>query len=87
MRPGLHYDKLKPKELLIELGTSIKRARMLRMITLVKLAEETGLHRGTLLSIEKGSPTVAIGSYLDVMYHLGFHHKMNDLVKLTRYFG
>ena len=71
--------------MLVALGESIKYSRELRMVTLAKLARETDLNPGTLRSIEKGSPTVSIGSYLRVMVHLGFINRMSDVIKLTKY--
>jgi transcriptional regulator with XRE-family HTH domain len=35
------------------------------------MAERTGLSRKTIFNIEQGSPTVALGSYLQVLFVLG----------------
>ena len=62
-----------PKNLkiLMELGEQIQLARLRRRLSAEQIAERTGLGRKTIYNIEQGSPTVAIGSYLQVLFVLG----------------
>lgn len=56
---------------LVVLGENIKLARLRRRISTTMMAERAGISRPTLLAIEKGSPTVAIGHYAQVLFILG----------------
>jgi transcriptional regulator with XRE-family HTH domain len=62
-----------PKNLKVlkDLGEHIQLARLRRKLSSEQVAERTGLGRKTVYNIEKGSPTVAIGSYLQVLFVLG----------------
>jgi transcriptional regulator with XRE-family HTH domain len=64
---------LLPKNLKIlkELGEQIQLARLRRKFSSEQIAERTGLGRKTVYNIEQGSPSVAIGSYLQVLFVLG----------------
>jgi transcriptional regulator with XRE-family HTH domain len=64
---------LLPKNLKIlkELGEQIQLARLRRKFSAAQIAERTGMGRKTVYNIEQGSPTVAIGSYLQVLFVLG----------------
>ena len=55
----------------MELGENIKLARLRRKLSTEQVAERANISRPTLLAIEKGSPTVSIGSYLLVLNVLG----------------
>lgn len=70
----------KPKELLEALGTSIREIRKMRMITVTALAAELDLSRTTIHLIEKGSPSVSMGAYMNVMFLLGFSRKLTELI-------
>jgi transcriptional regulator with XRE-family HTH domain len=62
-----------PKNLKIlkELGEQIQLARLRRKFSAEQIAERSGVGRKTVYNIEQGSPTVAIGSYLQVLFVLG----------------
>jgi len=62
-----------PKNLKIlkELGEQIQLARLRRKFSAEQIAERTGMGRKTVYNIEQGSPTVAIGNYLQVLFVLG----------------
>lgn len=59
------------KRILDEMGENIKLARLRRKLSAEQVAERANISRPTLLAIEKGSPTVSIGSYLLVLQILG----------------
>lgn len=61
----------KTRRILSELGENIKLARLRRKLSTEQVAERANISRPTLLAIEKGSPTVSIGSYLLVLNVLG----------------
>ncbi len=71
-----------PKNLKIlkELGENIKLARLRRRISSEQMAERTGTSRKTIYNIEQGSPTVSIGSYLQVLFIVGLE---KDLLKVA----
>ncbi len=70
----------KGKKLLYVLGENIKLARLRRKLSAEQVAERAGLSRGTLWQIEKGTPSVAIGAYFQVLFVLGLE---NDFLKLA----
>ena len=63
-------------ELLQEFGENLRR----RNITSALQAERAGISRVTLSQIEKGSPSVSLGSYVQVLVSLGLEH---DLLKVA----
>lgn len=71
-----------PKNLKIlkELGENIKLARLRRRISSEQMAERIGTSRKTIYNIEQGSPTVSIGSYLQVLFVVGLE---KDLLKVA----
>jgi len=61
----------KHKKLLNELGENIKLARLRRKFSTAQVSERANISRPTLLSIEKGSESVSLGLYLQVLVVLG----------------
>jgi transcriptional regulator with XRE-family HTH domain len=61
----------KTMRIMSELGQNIKLARLRRKLSAEQIAERANISRPTLSAIEKGSPTVSIGSYLLVLQVLG----------------
>ena len=61
----------KTMKIISELGENIKLARLRRRLSAEQVAERANISRPTLSAIEKGSPTVSIGSYLSVLQVLG----------------
>ena len=55
------------QNILSELGENIKLARMRRGFSAELVAERANISRATLWAIEKGSPSVAMGSYVAVL--------------------
>ena len=71
----------KTLKILVELGENIKLARLRRKLSAQQIAERANISRPTLTSIEKGSPTVSIGSYLLVLQVLGLEKDFLLLAK------
>jgi transcriptional regulator with XRE-family HTH domain len=59
------------QRILEQLGEDIKLARLRRKLNTEQVAERAGISRSTLWQIEKGMPSVAIGSYLQVLFVFG----------------
>jgi len=70
----------KHQKILEQLGENIKLARKRRKLTTIQVAERANIHRTTLYQIEKGSSSVSIGAYFNVLRVLGLH---NDFLKLA----
>jgi transcriptional regulator with XRE-family HTH domain len=71
----------KQAKILASFGENIKLARLRRNLTAEQVAERAGLSRRTLVSIEKGLPSVAMGSYLQVLFVLGLSDDMLQVAK------
>lgn len=68
------------QDILEQMGENIKLARKRRRLTQAQVAERAGIVRSTLYLIEKGSATVAMGAYFNVLRVLGLQ---NDFLKLA----
>ncbi|MDX9798853.1 MAG: helix-turn-helix transcriptional regulator [Bacteroidales bacterium] len=64
-----------------ELGERIKLARLRRKLSLEQVSQRAGISRSTLWAIEKGSDSVAVGSYLQVLFVLGLENDFTLLAK------
>jgi len=71
----------KQAKILASFGENIKLARLRRNLTAEQVAERAGLSRRTLVSIEKGLPSVAMGSYLQVLFVLGLSDDILQVAK------
>ena len=69
-------------EVLAQMGEQIKLARLRRGLTAELVAERAGISRATLWSVEKGSPSVAIGIYAAVLHALNGMEK--DLLLVAK---
>ena len=86
------------EKILSQMGEQIKLARLRRQIPADLVAERAGISRATLWSVEKGSPTVSMGTYAAVLHALNgldrdllliakddeLGRKLQDLNLLTR---
>jgi transcriptional regulator with XRE-family HTH domain len=61
----------KASKILADLGENLKLARLRRKLSAQQVSERANLSRATLWAIEKGSPSVAMGSYVQVLFVLG----------------
>jgi len=71
-----------PKHLKIlqRVGENIKLARKRRKLTTIQVSERSAIDRTTLYQIEKGTPSVSMGAYFNVMRVLGLQ---DDFLKLA----
>jgi transcriptional regulator with XRE-family HTH domain len=79
---GRNKAILLPKlnRVLTSLGENIKLARLRRKLSAEQIAERANLTRYVVSQIEKGSPAVSVGSYLQVLFVLGLE---SDLMKVA----
>lgn len=70
----------KTAAILETLGENIRLARLRRNVSSALQAERAGISRPTLTMIEKGSPSVSLGSYVQVLVALGLE---KDLLKVA----
>ena len=61
-------------------GENIRLARLRRNLTSSLQAERAGISRPTLTMIEKGSPSVSLGNYVQVLVSLGLE---KDILKVA----
>lgn len=59
------------QKILEMMGEQIKMARLRRNLSTELVAERAGISRATLWAVEKGTPSVAIGTYAAVLHALG----------------
>ncbi len=59
------------QRILTTLGENIQLARLRRRLSVELVAERAGISRATLWSVEKGSPSVRIGIYAQVLLVIG----------------
>lgn len=70
------------EKILEQMGLQIKYARLRRKLTSELVAERAGISRTTVVSIEKGSPSVAMGCYAAVLHALNYMDK--DLLLVAK---
>jgi transcriptional regulator with XRE-family HTH domain len=81
----LHYMSIekiilpKNKRILAKVGENIRLARLRRKLSAEQISERAGIGRMTLYKIEKGSPVVSIGNYLQVLFVLGMEKDLEQL--------
>ncbi|WP_113923061.1 helix-turn-helix domain-containing protein [Cognataquiflexum aquatile] len=68
------------QKILEQMGENIKLARKRRRFSTVQVSERAGINRTTLYQIEKGNPSVALGSYFNVLRVLNLEE---DFLKLA----
>jgi transcriptional regulator with XRE-family HTH domain len=64
------------QQALAQLGEDLKLARLRRKLSGAQVAERAGISRSTLWQIEKGSPSVAMGAYVQVLFILGLERNL-----------
>lgn len=71
MPAASHVNSVLDRQLLLQLGERLRRARAKRGLTTTQLAQQAGISRMTLSAVEAGAPTPTMGTYLRVMGALG----------------
>ena len=64
-----------------QMGEQIKLARLRRQLSLELIAERAGVSRQSVTAVEKGSPSVALGIYANVLLALGLQ---GDLLLIAK---
>lgn len=62
-------------------GNRLRLARLRRKISTVQMAERMGVSRDTLNRLEKGDPTIALGTYLRALRVLGLDRDIDLVAK------
>lgn len=75
------------QKVLETMGEQIKMARLRRNLSAELVAERAGVSRATLWAVEKGAPTVAIGTYAAVLHALGGMDKDFEQIAKDDEFG
>lgn len=70
------------KAFLEQMGEQIRLARLRRQLSSALVAERAGISRVTLSAVERGSPTVSLGSYAAVLHALNGMDK--DLLLIAK---
>ena len=73
------YLPIPAKRALKRLGKNINLARRRRRITMELMSERAGFSRITWSKIEKGDPSVSIGSYASALFVLGMIDHLAEL--------
>lgn len=68
------------RKVLAQLGENIKLARLRRELSAEQVAERADIARTTLWQVEKGSPSVAMGIYCQILFVLDLD---KDLLKIA----
>ena len=79
-------DVLPPavKRSLIKFGRDLATARRKRRLTVLAVAERTGVSKNTYLRAEKGSPKVGLGVYAMAIFVLGLGSPLGTLIDVSR---
>lgn len=67
------------KRALYKLGADIRDARRRRRISTQIMAERAFISRMTLNKVEKGDPSVSMGTYATVLFVLGMTERLSEL--------
>ncbi|MFA5596631.1 MAG: anaerobic benzoate catabolism transcriptional regulator [bacterium ADurb.Bin157] len=70
------------RDILCRMGEQIKLARLRRRLSSQLVAERAGISRSTMVEVERGSPSVAIGTYAAVLHALNKMDK--DLLLIAK---
>ena len=72
------YPRVQKK--LEDLGHRIKLARLRRKLTIEMVAERAKISRFSVREVEKGSPSVAIGIYVNVLMAIGMVKELDNFL-------
>lgn len=77
-RKVILYPQVQKK--LEDLGHRIKLARLRRKLTIEMVAERAKISRFSVREVEKGSPSVAIGIYVNVLMAIGMVKELDNFL-------
>lgn len=63
-----------------KLGADISIARRKRRLTVAMMMERIGIAKATYLKLERGDPSVALGTYAQAFFALGLGAPLGDLI-------
>lgn len=69
---------------LVKLGSDLRLARRKRRLTVAMMTERLGVAKGTYLRVEKGDPSVAMGTYAMALFVLGFGDALGEIADPAR---
>jgi transcriptional regulator with XRE-family HTH domain len=69
---------------LSKLGTDLAVARRKRRFTIEMVVERVGVSKATYLRVEKGDPTVSMGTYAMTLFVLGFPEALAEIADVRR---
>lgn len=69
---------------LTKLGADISIARRKRRLTVAMMLERIGIAKSTYLKLERGDPTVAMGTYAQAFFALGLGAPLGELIDQRR---
>jgi transcriptional regulator with XRE-family HTH domain len=80
MPRGVRF-RLSPRvaDALTRLGENLRLARQRRRLTMQMVAERAGITRVTLSKVERGDPSVTVGTYASVLFVLGLDQQLAAL--------
>ncbi|MFH2115393.1 MAG: helix-turn-helix domain-containing protein [Spirochaetota bacterium] len=67
------------QRVLDDFGDRLKLARLRRNLPVELVAERAGISRATLWAAEKGSPSVAMGIYVQILFALGLEKDLHKV--------
>lgn len=82
MKKTPHNLSRSTSSILATMGEQIKLARLRRRLSTELVAERAGISRATLWKVEKGDPSVAMGTYAAVLHAL--NHLDEDLLLVAK---
>lgn len=71
---------VKVRRLLAKTGRDIALARKKRNLTIMMMTERIGVAKTTYMRVEKGDPTVAMGTYAMALFVLGAADRIGELI-------
>ena len=69
------------ERILIDLGERIRLARLRRNINAQLLADRAGISRQTLSTLENGSGSVSLATFIQVLFILGLEKDLEEVAK------
>ena len=75
---------LQAQRSLVKLGADVALARKKRNLTVAMMTERLGVAKTTYSRVERGDPTVSIGTYAMVLFVLGFGGVLGEIIDPRR---